>query len=143
MTDFIADDVAAQQLQVQRPFVYRRSWPRRASSNAYYSVSVYNPTNITHTFAHLSVILTPGWASNFALDRVNHALAAREPGVPSYTGQDAVLTANDHTHIRLDFPVPSSAPVGFKYIGLGILWGSHPSPDAHYYDVGRFYTMKF
>lgn len=141
-TDIITDEVASEKLALDRPFVYARYWPSNATTNAYYAVSVYNPTEVTHTFAHLSVVFTPGWASNYSREEVNSALAARDSGWPSYTGRETTLPGMQTTEIRLDFPVPASAPAGFKFLGLGLLWGTHPDPALVYYDIGRFYTMK-
>ena len=141
-SDIITDEVAAEKLALDRPFVYARFWPSNATTNAYYAVRVYNPTDVTHTFAHLSVVFTPGWASNYSREEVNSALAARDSSLPTYTGKETTLPGLQSTDIRLDFPVPASAPSGFKFLALGLLWGTHPDPALVYYDIGRFYTMK-
>lgn len=143
VVDVLSDELARKMLDSQRPIAYRREWATRASTSAYYAVTVFNPSDIALTFTHLSVVITPGWASDYAQDQINTALAARDRDWPSYTGPDVTLVPNGDTTIRLDFPIPSSAPVGFKFIGLGLLWGPHPSPDAHYYSVGQFFTLKY
>ena len=142
ITDFITVQDATARLAQDSPFVFARYWPSNTTTNAYYGVSVYNPSDVTHKFVHLSVVFTPGWASNYSREEVNSALAARDSGVPSYTGRENTLPGKQITEIRLDFPVPDSAPAGFKFLALGLLWGTHPSPDLVYCDINRFYVMK-
>lgn len=142
ITDIITDEIATERLAQDRPFAYARLWPANATTNSYYAVHVYNHSDVTLTFAHLTVVFTPGWASNYSRDEVNSALAARDPNCPTYTGKETTLPGKQSTEIMIAFPVPASAPAGYKFLALGLLWGTHPSPELVYYDISRFYTMK-
>lgn len=142
VSDIITDEMANEKLLSDRPFVYYRNWPSNAATSSYYGVSVYNPSKVEYSFVHLSIVFTPGWASNYSREEVNSALAARDFGLPTYTSKETNLPGLKTTEIKVDFPTPASAPTGYKFLGLGLLWGTHPDPSLVYYDIGRFYTMK-
>ena len=140
--EVISDDTAEEVLKGNRPSIASRSWPKSAKKNAYYSLTVLNPTSQAFRNVHLTIIFTPGFASNQDKSLVNSALAARDHGIPTYTSDSITLPANSITPVRIEFPIPELLPPNFKFLVLGLLWGSHSDITEHYYDVQQFWIKK-